>query len=314
VLLFGPSARNAIAAVTTQVKRINDISPQATALIALAELVPLLPPTPQGATPDPRITNAVNAIIGVMDSPEAVIRFRAATALGWIGPPASAAVQKLREHVMDRQSWEIRKAVCFALGRVGRDQFGSPSVLALEALANGVADRESKAVRLEALQSVLVLGAPNPPTPLRLMDVLRQRAAGAEKDKCLLIWVRVAIMALDAGQINDKNVAVVAKEMKNSDADIRLTAIKAVGVMGPRAKEYVQDLIDFLPKATEPVMMVELCGALARMGQYAERAIPSLETMQTKDNPVVKEAAKMAVDAIKKAIDQAKQQPVVPKK
>ena len=118
IVEFGPSVRKALPAITRQVKRLNDLSPQAYAIIALAELVPMTPPS---ANPDKWTTDAINALILELENPESVIRFRAATALGYIGPPARNAVNMLIPRLLDRNSWEIRKAACFALGTVGRD-------------------------------------------------------------------------------------------------------------------------------------------------------------------------------------------------
>jgi HEAT repeat protein len=309
VIDFGPSARKAIPAVTRQVKQLNDLSPQAYAIIALAELVPLTPPPPPGGTPDKWTTDAVNAVISVLNSPQAVIRFRAATTLGYIGMQARGAVQELMRWVNDRQSWEIRKAVCFALGTAGRDEQGYPIPSALEALANGVSDPVSKDVRLEALQSVIRLGPPSPPVALpRLGNALQQRLK-VERDKIVQLWVRVAVMAQDAKQISDKNVDAIGIEMKSTDPELRVAAVRAVGVMGPAAKRLVQDLIDALPRSADPVLSVELCRALGRMGQHAERAIPVLETAQLQKEDAVKVAAAAAVADIKRAVDFAKQQP-----
>ena len=72
IVEFGPSARKAIPAITRQVKRLNDLSPQAYAIIALAELVPMAPPS---ANPDKWTTDAINALILELENPESVIRF-----------------------------------------------------------------------------------------------------------------------------------------------------------------------------------------------------------------------------------------------
>jgi hypothetical protein len=216
--------------------------------------------------------------------------------------------------VDDRMSWEIRKAVCFALGTVSRDDQGWPMTSALEALATGVTDSVSKEVRLEALQAVIRLGPPPPQTPLpRLGNALKQRLT-AERDKIVLLWVRVAIMALDATQITDKNIDAVGKDMKSTDPELRLAAVRAVGLMGPAAKRLVQDLIDALPRATDPILAVELCRALGRMGQHAERAIPSLGTAELQKDEAVKTAAMAAIADIKRAVELARQQPMQPPK
>jgi HEAT repeat protein len=310
IVEFGPSARKALPAITRQVKRLNDLSPQAYAIIALAELVPQTP----GGAADPWTDEAVNALIAELENPEAVIRFRAATAIGYIGPPARNAVKSLIPQLQDRHSWEIRKAACFALGTVGRDAQGWPMAVALESLSTGVADTVSKDVRLEALQAIIRLGAPLPQTPLpRLGGVLKQRLM-AERDKVVLIWVRVAMMALDASLITPPNVNAVAKELKSSDPELRVATARALALMGPAAKNTIQDLIDALPRATDPVLAIELCRALGRMGQFAERAIPSLETMDSQKDEGVKVAAKMAIADIKKAAELGRQQPVQPPK
>ncbi|HEX4592250.1 MAG TPA: HEAT repeat domain-containing protein [Gemmataceae bacterium] len=314
VLLFGPSATKAIPAITGQVQRLNDIGPQAHAIIALSELIPARTQAATSAAPDKWTGDAVNALISVLNSPEAVIRFRAGTTLGWIGPPARAAVHQgqLTRLVTDRASWEIRKAACFALGTVGRDEQGWPLVGALEALANGLAD-QSKGVRLEALQAVIRLGPlASSAAPPRLTETLRRRLT-QERDKNLLVWVRVAMMRLNAAEINDKNLAPFTKDLKGSDSELRTTTIKALGLMGPAAKSAVPDLIETLQKPIDPATIIDVCTALSRMGQFADRAIGPLTTLQsTGANDVVRSAAGEAIIEIKKAIDAAKQQPPGP--
>jgi hypothetical protein len=308
VLAFGPAARKAIPAITRQVKQLNDIGPQSFAIMALADLV-----QPAVAAPtDQWINDAIRALISVVDSPQAVIRFRAATTLGYMGPQARAAVRDLIPRVTDRSSWEIRKAACFALGAVGRDDLGYPLVEAQEALAKGVTDRESRGVRLEALQAVIRLGAPAPGKAVpQLVNALKQRMA-QERDKTLLIWVRVAALALVPTDISDKNLAPIVKEIKSPDADVRSTAIKAIALMGPAAKFAVQDVIEALTKSTDPATTVELCGALGRMGEHAERAIGALTQIHAQDNAAVKTAAEQAIADIHKAMDEAKKQPKKP--
>jgi HEAT repeat protein len=313
VLLFGPSSRNALPAVTRQVKQLNDIGPLAHAIIDLAELVPLIPDPTPGSPLDPRVKDAVTALIGVMNSPEAVVRYRAATTLGYIGPVARAALPDLIKRVDDRMSWEIRKAVCFALGRVGRDEQGWPLPAALEALARGVEDRQSKGVRLEALQAVILLGpTQSGPTPI-LSSVLLKRLR-EEHDKPTQIWIRVAIMRLNPTEINDKNLNVIVKDIKSTDQELRLTAIQALALMGTAAKAKVMDLVEALSQATDPATIRELCNALARMGQFAEKAIPSLATLTSNQDDVIKTSSMAALQAIQKAIEEAKKPPVAPVK
>ncbi|HEY1375346.1 MAG TPA: HEAT repeat domain-containing protein, partial [Gemmataceae bacterium] len=236
-------------------------------------------------------------------------------ALGDIGPPARAAVRSLINRIDDRQSWEIRKEVCYALGTVGRDEQLWPIPDALEALGRAVMDRD-KGVRLEALQSVILLGPPYPPVPLRVRQVLDRRLKD-ERNKILSIWVRVAIMRLDESAINDANLSALSKQMlpHGTDVDTRIQAAKALGFIGPAAKAKVPEMIDALQKSDEPGMQYQLCWSLARMGQYAEKALGPLRTLQSaaKDESV-RTAAKAAVGEIEKAMKQPAQPPNQPPK
>src|SRR4051794_23385289 len=69
IVQFGPAPRRAIPALVKQVKQLNDLSPQAMAIIALSEIVPLTPPPAPGGTPDGYTTDAVNALVQALDSP-----------------------------------------------------------------------------------------------------------------------------------------------------------------------------------------------------------------------------------------------------
>jgi HEAT repeat protein len=316
VVQFGPPARRAIPALVRQVRQLNDLSPQASAIIALSELVPLAPPTAPGSPPDGYTKDSVDALIQALDSTQAIIRYRAATALTWLGPSARAAVPKLIARVDDRSSWEIRKSVCAALGVAGRDDQGWPLANALEALGKGASDRDSRNVRLEALQSIINLGPLyGGVSPPQLANVLRQRLT-AEKDKAVLIWVRTAFMRLDPTALTDANVAIISKQLPPKSGvglEVRVQAAKALGYMGPAAKPALSDMIDALQQSDERVLTVQLCWSLARMGQFAERAIPALNQVQVahKDDKDdwLRSSAKAAVETIEKAIQQAKAAP-----
>ena len=112
---------------------------------------------------------------------QAIIRFQAATSLGNCGTWAKAATPKLAQMIGDRSSWETRKAVCYALGWVGRDERMVPDMRALRALVDAV-DDFSKEVRMEALQSLINLGPPES-GDISQMKTLLERRLKADRDK-----------------------------------------------------------------------------------------------------------------------------------
>jgi HEAT repeat protein len=293
VLLFGPSAKKAIPALVRQLKNTyNDLAPRANAILALKQLVPL---DLQNYARD-----AVDALSMALDSAQGIIRFQAAYALAAIGPAARVTVPKLVRLVVDKtQSYEVRQAAATALGRVAYDENNFPDMRALVALVDGV-DDVSKEVRMECLQAIINLGPP-PTGASKEYKTLLERRVKKESDPPTRIWVRVALMRLDGAYITDANLTVIAKLMKDDDLDLRIQAARALGYIGPAAKAKVPELIDALHDK-EPLMVWQVIWSLSRMEKDAEKALPSLEKIaDSHADPAVREVAKQAVDAIKKA-------------
>ena len=243
VMLFGPSARRAIPALVRQVRNDNDYSPLANAIIILSQLMPV-----EKDQEYARMT--VNALIQALNHPQAIVRYQAATALGYCGHWARPAVPKLAGMINDRSSWETRRAVCFALGNTARNEQGIPDILALRALIDAI-DDPSKEVRAAALQSIINLGPPTGQADISVMKNLLEKRLKADKDKACVIWVRVAIMRVDEKQINDANLAVISKIMKDPDIDVALQAARALYFIGKDSKVRLDDLVEAL-KHSEP--------------------------------------------------------------
>jgi hypothetical protein len=292
---FGQKAKKAIPVLTREVLRVNDYSPQANAIYALGVIAPLLDPEKDKV----QLQSVVTALIRALDNSQAIIRLRASVALGNIGPPARAAVPALGKQIHNTMSWEVRKAICYALGQVGRDELGYPDMHALEKLVDAVDDSISKEVRLEALQALVNLGPPAAADVTRLKRLLEGRLR-VDRDKSVVIWVRVAIMRIDPKAITDANLGIIAKQMKGNDLDIRVQAVRALGFIGPLAKSTVPDLMDAL-QSEEPLLVDQAAWALSRMGTAAERAIPALEmVMNSSKDKAVQESVRQAIEEIKK--------------
>jgi HEAT repeat protein len=291
VMLFGPSARRAIPSLVRQVRNDNDYSPLSNAIIILSQLM--------AVEKDQEYAKmTVNALIQALNHPQAIVRYQAATALGYCGHWARPAVPKLAGMINDRSSWETRRAVCFALGNTARNEQGIPDILALRALIDAI-DDPSKEVRAAALQSIINLGPPTGQADISVMKNLLEKRLKADKDNACKIWVRVAIMRVDEKLINDANLSVISKLMKDSDVDVALQAARALYFIGRESKLRMDDLIDAL-KHSEARMRVQVVETLERIGPAAERAIPALETLQKSDpDEGVRNAAKKAILTIK---------------
>jgi HEAT repeat protein len=286
---FGPSARKAIPALLRQLQT-TDLSPRTNAIIALGFVT----------TNDPaQLKDVVEGLNRMLNSSQGIIRYQAAMSLARIGPPSRTAIPNLTRCASDRESWEIRFAAANALGVAGKDEQNVPDVRALRALIDAT-DDVSKEVRLEALQSLINLGPPTSPNDVAQIKVLLERKIKADKDKSVAIWARIALMRMDAAAINDANLTAIAKLLKTADLATAVQAARALGVVGPEAKGKVSDLMDVL-QSPEPLLACEAAWALGRIGKAADKALPSLKTLQQNKEEGVRQRATEAIKAIETA-------------
>ena len=208
ICLMGPAAKRAAPALIRQIRDdLNDLSPMTNAIIAIGLINP----------DDPKQqADAISALIPRLASNQGIVRFQAATSLASFGPAARNGIERLCSKINDPQSWEIRRAVCFALGRCGYDEMNYPDIRALEALNKGI-DDASKEVRIEALQGLINLGPPQKPEHRQILKNHFERRVKVDKDKYAGIWVRVALMRIDEKAINDANIKYIAAFLKKTD-------------------------------------------------------------------------------------------------
>ncbi len=292
VLYFGPTAKKAIPALAKQVKSSIDQAPRAHAIYALGQLVPL--------DVQSHGRDAIDALSFALDNNQGTIRIQACRSIAAIGPAARVTVAKLVRLVEDRISNEVRQAAAYALGRVAYDESGSPDPRALNALIGGI-DDISREVRLECLQSITNLGPPAAGGAAPIKEKLERRIK-SEKDNSAKIWVRVALMRMDATKINDANLNPIAALMKEKDdLDIRIQAARAIGFIGPQAKSKVPELTAAL-QDPEALMQWQALWSLARMGKDAKSALPQIEKIANDDKADrdVREAAKKTIEEINK--------------
>jgi HEAT repeat protein len=285
---LGPTAKKAVPTLIREIRpHGNDLSPMTSAVIAIGQIVP----------DDPKhIKDAVQAILPLLNHDQLILRFQAATTLGHLGAPSRAAVERLKPMIKQNMSWELRRAAAYALGKVGRDDSGMPDMLALKALVDGI-DDACKEVRVEALQGVINLGMPLlPQHQMELRGLLEQRAR-KDTDKFASIWVRVALLRMDAGPQADAYINDIAKHLKSTDLTLASDAARALGACGTIAKAKIPDLISTL-KSSDITLTFWSAWALGRMGPDAKDALPTLTTLLESADSNVKTAAQEAIKQI----------------
>ncbi|MBX9583850.1 MAG: HEAT repeat domain-containing protein, partial [Gemmataceae bacterium] len=272
-------------------------------------------------------------------------RLYAVQALTTVGPKAWKAVPVLiSPNVYDDPAYETRAAVATCLGSVAFNELTGPSPKALTCLAEKLAHDRSAAVRLAAMQSLVVLGPPFLPRPpgapavpikdakdpkdlpkrdegatAALTASIRRRLAPAkgekggatglvERDPQVEVFVRLALMRFDPKEVDDENLTGITKYLSGKDTGVKLVALNALITLGgePAARK-IDDVVKALADE-HPAVAGAAVTCLAGMGDRAKGAIPALEKL--KDRGATKEEkeqwAKLSAEAVKMIRDAGK--------
>jgi HEAT repeat protein len=243
------------------------------------------------------IKEAVTVLTKMLRDDERIIRYRAAEALGLIGPDASSAIPELIYTTRDNKCFETRQASVFALGAVAADPKNGPQIRVLEALYKALKDSAST-VRMTAVQSLARLGPPADKVQRQGLERELEPVARSDADPTVQIWTHMAIMSLN-GKVDDQRLSIIAKKLNSPDLPTRTQAAQALANLGKLAKKEVPRIQAALSDP-DPAVVGWCIVALARMGKDAEAAKERLRQMaeDPHQHEVVKRACREALDFI----------------
>jgi HEAT repeat protein len=161
VLLFGPDrAYQAVPAILDQLRKHDpvsnpvDASVRVNAALALGVII--------GGTKEPdakQVKAAVTQLKRLMGDSQSIVRYRAAQALGRIGPDARDTIPELISATKNSSNWEIRRAAVYALGFVAREEKKVPGEDVINALVGALGDKIAQ-VRQAAIESLIWIASP----------------------------------------------------------------------------------------------------------------------------------------------------------
>jgi HEAT repeat protein len=243
------------------------------------------------------VKDAVTLLTRLLRDDERIVRFRAAEALGLIGPDASSAIPDLIYTSRDKACFETRQAAAFALGSVAQDKKNGPQIRVLEALYKGLRDSAST-VRMTAVQSLARLGPPADKMQRQGLERELEPVARSDADPTVQIWTHMAIMSL-RGKVEDQRLAIIGKMLSSPDLATRTQAAQALAGLGKLAKKEVPRLQAGLSDPDPNVVAWCIIG-LARMGKDAGDAVERLRQIANdpQQHEVLKRGAREALDFI----------------
>ncbi len=231
-----------------------------------------------------------------------ISRVSAVQAIAMFGPKGQPAVTALTGIAMNDPAYETRRSIANTLGRVGFDEVRGPNMKALTALADVLAKDVSASVRMEALQSIMLLGPPwaapkklddkgPPPIDVKSAEVIinfmkfrvgdpKLKRQPLEKDKQVEIWARLVLMRFDPKEVNEDNLDAFARFLTGGEVGVKVQALQAIAIVGELAGKKVNDVVRVMEDATAPQQLtIVSIQTLMAMGAAAKPALPNLKKM-----------------------------------
>jgi HEAT repeat protein len=245
--------------------------------------------------------------------PGSIVRLHATRAIANYGLLANDATGTLLGIAKDT-SWETRRAVAAALGRCGQVQTPgapnpkgtdpkpkaadmdkwSPNEKVLSTLRTMMGEDISAQVRLEAVQSLVILGPPEVPAEQYAEKVTPfYNAVNArlknEKDKGVLVWLIMLQMRLNGADLNDDNVKKVAGYLADVSPSVKVHALTALALLGDKARPALNAIASLLLDP-EDFVKVQTILTIAALGDTARPLVIDLTKLisDTKDEALKK--------------------------
>jgi HEAT repeat protein len=218
------------------------------------------------------------------------VRAAAANALGNIGTDAKTAFEKMVPLFRDADA-NVRFATSFAVARIGANP------LAVVPYLNQLVESDpSVDVRREAIKSVGLIGLQAAKVAVPpLIKALRSDKEDEIRRQAALALGRMG------GEVNSVMKDVLAAFREDKDKTVRLYLIRSMsGALGRGLKYYVKDLADCLRTEMDGSVRLAIVQEFGALGTDAVDALPALHHAEIDVVLQVREAARIAIDQIRK--------------
>jgi HEAT repeat protein len=228
----------------------------------------------------PVTADVIPALLGALQDENHHVRQAAAYALGSFGPASKDAVPSLVAALKDRDRF-VRRSAAEALGKIrpaakeaalALGKFGPAAVDAVPDLIGALQDRHPF-MRLEAAEALGRIGPAVKAAVQALTEARRQDSDFRMPTAAALALFRLGVPPID--DLKDHEESFPAREIRRS------AALKALGEMGPAAKDAVPALVKiiedrysrFTEKGTPHVRRVAAWEALQKIDPEAAKQV-----------------------------------------
>lgn len=266
------------------------------------------------------------------------IRLNAAKALAGMGPEAISVLPTVM-NLSEDAWWETRQAAAAAIGRIGSPLYEFPpapasgttapsnsppkppvlkrpaSKAAVEKLLNTFLNDKSAAVRLQAAQSLIALGPPTNSNPQEYiktvkpwLNILAEKLKTdnkSERDPTVRIWLMVVTIMYD-DRSTDQNVERITAQLVDGDTSIKLNALGALSLLGPKAKNAMVEVRKLLHDK-DPALVMGAIGAIMAQGEDAKYSISDFEkAIEAAKDPVLRDILRRGLSTIRQQAEPKK--------
>jgi len=240
--------------------------------------------------------SGLRALADRLSDSQAIVRYRAAMALGNFGHAAREALLPLWRAYRDPQSaWEVRKAVVYALGNIGMSPDNGPPNRQVSGWLREALRDPCAQIRSDAIAYLASFGKPSD----QELNFTRQafKALLNDKDKTVAIWTRVGLCKFD--KKSEGYVRYIADFLKSPETDLRVQAGRALGMIGPDAESATAALADACQDTDARVSLTAMA-ALKSIGSAAIEALDALYPLGESPNEAIRAAARQTIEGITK--------------
>ncbi len=190
------------------------------------------------------------------------------------------------ELVTKDSSFEVRRTAAQTLGRIAATETDGPNFAVLKQLSTTLVKDSALPVRLEALQSLFILGPPyetaktkkNEPPSIdekagqEIVGLIKPRVTGtkpAETNKQAELWCRLVIIRFGGPDDIKDQLNGIAAHLSDADDTVKYHTLFALRLLSPLNEEKIQPVVNILNSKAQPVLREAALQTLGAMGEQA---------------------------------------------